>query len=94
VGQLRSTVINTGLWFGAFSFNPAWTQRNPQQADTTSGSDLASFLLGYPASGSTNSNAQGSVQNKFAGFYIQDDIKVTSRLTVNAGCAGRADRAD
>jgi hypothetical protein len=85
IGQVRSTVINTGAWFGSFAFNPAWTQRNPQQADTTSGSDLASFLLGYPASGSTNSNAEGSVQNKFTGFYVQDDIKMSSRLTVNLG---------
>jgi hypothetical protein len=85
LGQVRSTVINTGVWFGAFSFSPAWTQRNPQQADTTSGNDLASFMLGYPASGSTSSNAQGSVQNKFAGLYIQDDFKVTPKLTVNAG---------
>jgi hypothetical protein len=84
-GQVRSTVINTGLWFGSFAFSPAWTQRNPQQADTTSGSDMASFLLGFPASGSTNSNAQGSVQNKFSGLYFQDDIKVSSKLTVNLG---------
>jgi hypothetical protein len=85
IWQFRSTVINTGLWFGGFAFTPAWTQRNPQQADTTSGNDLASFLLGYPASGSTNSNAEASVQDKFAGFYFQDDIKVNSKLTINVG---------
>jgi hypothetical protein len=85
LGQTRSTVINTGLWFGAFNFTPAWTQRNPQQADTTSGNDMASFLLGYPAGGSTNSNAQGSVQNGAAALYLQDDIKLTPRLTLNLG---------
>jgi hypothetical protein len=85
LGQVRSTVVNTGLWFGAFNFTPAWTQRNPQQADTTSGNDMASFLLGFPASGSTNSNAQASVQNKAAALYVQDDIKITPKLTLNLG---------
>jgi len=85
LGQTRSTVINTGLWYGSFAFSPVWTQRNPQQADSTSGNDFASFLLGYPTSGYTDSNAQASVQNKLASFYFQDDIKLSSKLTVNLG---------
>jgi hypothetical protein len=85
LGAVRSTVISTGYWFGNFSFTPAWTQRNPQAADTTSGNDMASFLLGYPASGYTNSNAQASVQNKFDGLYVQDDIRLSPRLTLNLG---------
>jgi hypothetical protein len=85
LGAVRSTVMSTGYWFGNFTFTPAWTQRNPQSADTTSGSDLANFLLGYPANGFTNSNAQASVQNKFTGLYVQDDIRLTSRLTINLG---------
>lgn len=85
LAQTRSTVINTGLWYGSFAFSPIWTQRNPQQADATSGNDFASFLLGYPTSGFTDSNAQASVQNKLASFYFQDDIKLSSKLTVNLG---------
>jgi hypothetical protein len=85
LSQTRSTVINTGLWYGSFAFSPIWTQRNPQQADATSGNDFASFLLGYPTSGFTDSNAQASVENKLASFYFQDDIKLNSKLTVNLG---------
>src|SRR5262249_37450556 len=81
----RSTVINTGYWYGNFSFTPAWTQRNPLSADTTSGSDMPSFLLGYPASGHPNSKPSASVRNKLAGLYYQDDIRISSKLSINLG---------
>ena len=83
--QVRSSITNTGPWFGAFAFTPAWTQANPLAASTTSGNDMASFLLGYPASGSTTTNTNASAQNKAFGTYIQDDIRVTAKLTVNVG---------
>ena len=85
LGLVRSSIRNTGPWFGAFAFTPAWTQRNPLQASTTSGSDLAGFLLGFPASGSTTTNTQASVQNKLYSLYVQDDFRVSSRLTLNLG---------
>jgi hypothetical protein len=77
--------MNTGVWFGSFAFTPAWTQANPQSASSTSGNDMASFMLGYPNSGSTTTNALASVQNKAYSLYVQDDIKVTPTLTVNLG---------
>ena len=70
---------------GLFGFTPAWTQRNPLSADTTSGNAIASFLLGYPASGSADVNPGDSYTNKFAGLYIQDDFKVTGKLMLNLG---------
>ena len=55
-------------------------------AVTGTGTGLASLLLGFVNSGSRGFlNENYYLTNKeFAGF-IQDDIKVTSRLTVNAG---------
>jgi hypothetical protein len=85
LGQLRNSIWNTGPWYGAFAFTPAWTQANPLAASSSSGSDMASFLLGYPASGSTTTNTQASVQNKSISLYVQDDIKITPKLTVNLG---------
>src|ERR1019366_7325347 len=85
LGQVRSSIMNTGVWFGAFAFTPAWTQANPLSASTTSGNDMASFMLGYPASGSTTTNALASVKNKAYSLYVQDDIKLTPTLTVNLG---------
>lgn len=85
VGVVRSSVINTGAWYGAFAFTPAWTQANPLVASSTSGSDMASFLLGYPASGSTPTNTEAAEQNKLFSLYLQDDFRVTSNFTVNLG---------
>jgi outer membrane receptor protein involved in Fe transport len=46
---------------------------------------LASFLLGAGAGGSINHTNGLSLQRKYYAGYIQDDWKVTSRLTANVG---------
>ncbi len=74
-----------GDWYGNFAFNRGFTQRDPQRADTVSGNSVASLLLGYPANGSTDINAQSTYSNKAFGLYFQNDWKVTRRLTINAG---------
>jgi hypothetical protein len=87
------TRIGDALWSrtdegnidGLFGFTTAWTQRNPLSADATSGEAIASFLLGYPASGSADVNPGDSYTNKFAGLYIQDDFKVSAKLMLNIG---------
>jgi hypothetical protein len=49
------------------------------------GSGFASFLLGLPDSANRTSVAKTAVNTDAAAAYIQDDIKLTTRLTVNAG---------
>lgn len=49
------------------------------------GQGLASFLLGIPSGGQINVNASGAEQSKTTAFYVHDDWRVTSKLTVNAG---------
>jgi TonB dependent receptor-like, beta-barrel len=48
------------------------------------GQDLAAFLLGIPA-GSISSSASFAAQDKFFGFFLQDDFKLSSKLTLNLG---------
>ena len=84
-GQARFSRSNKGDWDGLFGFTQAFTQRDPQRGDTTSGNAVASFLLGYPASGGTDTNAESTYENKFIGLYIQDDFKVNSKLMLNLG---------
>ncbi len=49
------------------------------------GQGLASVLLGIPSGGAININASRAEQSTFWGFYVQDDWRVTPRLTVNIG---------
>jgi hypothetical protein len=48
------------------------------------GQDLAAFLLGIPA-GSMSRSASFAAQDKFFGFFIQDDFKLSQKLTLNVG---------
>lgn len=57
---------------------------NPQQLGGT-GSGFASFLLGAVSSASVDSNVGVSYKNFTSAFYVQDDWKVTPRLTLNLG---------
>ncbi|MBI4894024.1 MAG: TonB-dependent receptor [Acidobacteria bacterium] len=49
------------------------------------GQGLASFLLGIPTGGQINVNDSSAEQSKTTSFYIQDDWRLSSKLTINAG---------
>src|SRR5262249_35315369 len=69
---------------GWFSFNRAFTQGpNPNQATNAAGWSTASLLLGTPAAGSVSITADPANANKYFAVYVQDDWKVSDRLTLN-----------
>lgn len=70
---------------GSYNFGTNWTQADPLRADSRSGNSFASFLLGLPNSGSVSRNIDTSYQNKYYAVFVQDDWKVTPRLTLNLG---------
>jgi hypothetical protein len=79
---------------GEFNFDRRFTSANPLVNGVTganpSGNDLASFLLGYPTGDPGNLSrilvsAPANYFTRYYGAYIQDDFRVSSRLTVNAG---------
>jgi hypothetical protein len=71
---------------GNFTFNRAFTQGpDPTVANALAGNDIASFVLGTPGSGYVDFNAVPATSVKYFGFYVQDDWKVTDRLTFNMG---------
>ncbi|HWB98230.1 MAG TPA: TonB-dependent receptor [Bryobacteraceae bacterium] len=77
--------LNPGLASGLYSFDKSWTQGNPQRGDSVSGNEFASFLLGYPTTGYVDHNIDPAYRSKYYSLFVQDDFKVSSRLTLNLG---------
>jgi hypothetical protein len=72
---------------GLFSFGPDTTNQQPGNGVVTQGDAFASLLLGYGDNSTGPLNLKPPVANKSkeTGFYIQDDWKVSSKLTLNIG---------
>lgn len=70
---------------GQFDFNSNWTRERFDTSATGKGSTIASFLLGLPNGGSFPRNANRFDSQRYAGVFVQNDWRVTPRLTVNAG---------
>src|SRR5262249_30044789 len=49
------------------------------------GGELAAFLLGVPSSGSLTINNGFQIRSNWYGFFVHDDWKVNSRLSLNFG---------
>jgi hypothetical protein len=76
---------------GNYTFSRAFTARVPGETALQSGDATASFLLGNPATGRLGISPQIALQNKYYGFYIQDDWTVSRRLTLNLGLRWEAE---
>jgi Carboxypeptidase regulatory-like domain len=68
---------------GTYTFNGGFSQ-DPQNRSKT-GSGMADFALGIPSSSGISNFLAGDIRYHYWGGFLQDDWKVTPRLTVNAG---------
>ena len=90
---LRSReILNADTIVGNFGFNNNQTSNCAGQAanctiNTATGFDVASFLLGFAASKTRNLfDAQTYTEKRPEySLYVQDDFRVTNKLTINAG---------
>ena len=68
-----------------FVFNAGFTQQNALTGSATAGNAFASLLLGWPARGQVSYTIASAFQQIYEGFFVQDDWRVTPRLTLNLG---------
>ncbi|HEX4135106.1 MAG TPA: carboxypeptidase-like regulatory domain-containing protein [Bryobacteraceae bacterium] len=69
----------------SLGFTSVFTQASPTVSNGLSGSSLATLLLGYPTSGQQTIVSGFNDFIRYYGGFIQDDFRVTSKLTLNFG---------
>ncbi len=72
---------------GSFTFNSTFTQSDPFTSSTgnTSGTALASLLLGTASAGSFGYTSPLSLLGRYLGVFVQDSWKISRRFTVTLG---------
>jgi len=82
----RESTFGHGNSDGTFSFNSNWVNGPLNNAPAPPfGGDFAAFLLGLPSSGSFDLNTHSSMSAKYYAFFVQDDWRAKSNLTINLG---------
>jgi len=76
---------NPGMASGNYTLGKNWTQADASTGDAVSGNELATLLLGYPSSAYVDRNIDTAYKHNYYVAFLQDDIRVTDRLTVNLG---------
>lgn len=71
---------------GQFTFDRTPTQGpNPVTASNNAGWGFATFLLGSPTGGQLSKDVNPAASQKYFDAYLQDDYKLTQKLTLNLG---------
>jgi len=82
--KIKATGNDANDAAGNYDFNGIFTKSSPTSSGT-GGADLADMLLGYPSSAAIYTSTKLTDIANYYGLYLQDDFRVSSRLTVNAG---------
>lgn len=72
--RLQDNILNDNATIGNWTFNGQYT-----------GDGMADFLLGYSSQWSSSTIEQVNLRGWLPAAYVQDDWKVTRKLTVNMG---------
>ena len=74
-----------GVGPGSYTFSDVFTRATPKTTTTGTGASLATMLLGNPTGGSQTVGTNFYNFVKYYGFFVQDDFRITSHLTLNFG---------
>ncbi|HEX4427248.1 MAG TPA: carboxypeptidase regulatory-like domain-containing protein [Terriglobales bacterium] len=77
--------IQTNAPLGTFNFDEHGSSQCPNDIATCGGDPMASFLMGQTGSGSYEIQFRPATENFQYGAFLQDNWKVTPKLTLNLG---------
>ena len=69
---------------GQYDFGTNFTRQLDNSPTVTTGQQFAAFLLGQPTGGSIERNTDRENWSQYHGVWIQDDWRVSDKLTLNA----------
>jgi hypothetical protein len=70
---------------GQYDFRSNFTRQLDNSPDVTTGQQLAAFMLGQPTGGSIERNTDRENWSQYHGLWIQDDWRVSDKLSLNLG---------
>ena len=82
--KIKATGNDANDAAGNYDFNGIFSKSAPTSAGS-GGADLADMLLGYPSSAAIYTSTKLTDIANYYGLYVQDDFRVSSRLTMNFG---------
>jgi hypothetical protein len=70
---------------GSYSFSSGFTSASASSTVLGTGASVASELLGFPSAGSVTTSDNLEDHVGYYGFFLQDDFRVSTKLTLNFG---------
>jgi hypothetical protein len=85
-GRLFRVNVREAQGNGVFNFSQSFTQGpDPNRASATAGNSIASLLVGTGSGNLLQNSKNTATQSYYLVGYIQDDWRVTNKLTLNLG---------
>jgi hypothetical protein len=77
--------LSPGNSSGSFTFGTNWITGGTGKTAPAFGGSMADFLLGLPTGGSFDVNTGYAYRSYLFGYFLQDDWRVSTNLTINFG---------